>query len=128
MEERKDMAGMVSARASTVLFAMSEGESLDAALDEEIRWWAEMPGAAQVPRDRVAQRVREEIARALDRSERQPSDRPERDLEELDAKSRERILKRAIRRICGPDPVIGRSSRPVPVCLPSSPTPGSSPR
>ena len=128
MADSDDMAGMVGASAETVLFDMSEDEFLDVALDEEIRWWAEMPGAAQVPRDRVEDRVRKEIAKALVRSGRQPSDRPERDLGELDANSRKRILKRAIRPLRGPDPVIGRSSGSAPCCRASSPAPGSSPR
>ena len=128
MEDADHWAGMIGASASTVLFDMSEGEYLDAALDMEIRCWAEIPGAAQVPRDRVEHRVREEIAKALSRSGWQPSDRPERDLEKLDAKSRKRILQRAFRSLLGPDPLMRRSSRPVPVCRASSPAPGSSPR
>ena len=128
MDDRKYLEGEVVACAGSVLEDMSDGESFDAALEEQIRLRAELPApAVYVPRDQVGQLVREEIAMALSRVGRRPSDRPERDLQELAKDEREWILESAILDLLGPDLPIGAGS-PLASCFRPSSTWGFSPR
>ena len=121
MDDKDYLQGEVVAFASEVLNGMSTGESLETALDELIEWFAENPAPVEVPREQVKERVRNEMALALRRTGRHPSDRPEQDVAELDADERDRIIESAITELFGPDPLIGLSSR-------ASPTNGGRPR
>ena len=115
MDDRKYLEGEVVACAGSALEDMSDGESFDAALEEQIRLRAELPApAVYVPRDQVGQLVREEIATALSRVGRRSSDRPERDLQELAKDEREWILESG-----DPGPARARSAhrRRFPSCL-----------
>ena len=114
MDDRDHLQGEVVAFASEVLNGMTTGESMETALDELIEWFAEIPAPAEVPREQVKERVRDEMALALRRTGRHPSDRPEQDVAELDADERDRIIESAITELFGPDPLIGLSSRASP--------------
>ena len=114
MDDKDCLQGEVVAFASEVLNGMSTGKSLETALDELIEWFAENPAPVEVPREQVKERVRNEMALALRRTGRHPSDRPEQDVAELEADERDRIIESAITEFLGPDPLIGLSSRASP--------------